>query len=324
MVRTLSHHTSVKTISTRDKTARKRTSSTNTNLRTAVVAPRDAALPTFERALRALAAAKNTDEVLHIKNIADAMRAYARQASDRTMQIDAVEIVMRSLRKLGLLIEKQRKTDGLAKGGGDQRSKHRGVRRAGGPITYKEAGIKSHLAKEGNRLAAIPESEFERLLIEWRREMDSAPRVMLLMRRQYNSEAYERREAGELAREKEEWIKKREGDSIGREELAVEWEKTQATWLDDDDKDPSEKQWTRRQMWEARLASNPTVSTKPRTLNSVHKIVADAITRLLALASARAVRNSSTAADYERVLQVMDDRIDELCEAVVKDDTSSP
>src|ERR1043166_7923923 len=108
---------------------------------------RDVPLPTYENALRAVAAAKNTDDVMRIKNVAEAMQAYARQASDRTLQIHAVEIIIQSLRKLGLLIEKQRREVGLAKGGGDQRSKHRGVRHPGGPITYKEAGIKSHIAK---------------------------------------------------------------------------------------------------------------------------------------------------------------------------------
>src|SRR5437660_6337256 len=74
----------------------------------------DVPLATYENALRAVADAKTTDDVIHIKNVAEAMRAYARQAGDRTMQIDAVESVIRALRKLGLLIESQRKMDGVA------------------------------------------------------------------------------------------------------------------------------------------------------------------------------------------------------------------
>jgi hypothetical protein len=273
---------------------------------------RDPVLPTFEKALLALQNANTVDDVLHIKDVSEAMRAYARQADDKTLQISAVELSMRASRKLGLLIDKQRKEVGLAKGGGDQRSKHRGVRHPGGPITYKEAGIKDHIAKEANRLATIPERDFDRILLVWRTEMVSAPRVKRLICRQYNRERYERRQAEQLSKEKEAWITKREGGELSREELAVQWEKDQATFQNDEDEYISERRLSLRDIWEMRLASNPTAKDKPTTLNSVHKIVADTITRLLALVDARAIKRPPTVADYERLINMLRDRVDDL------------
>jgi hypothetical protein len=272
----------------------------------------DSSLPTFEQARRALAAAKTTDDVLQIKSVAEAMRAYAREATDRTLEIDAVEIAVRAERKLGQLIDQQRHSVGLDPGGGDQRSEHRGVRRPGDRISYREAGIKKELAKAANRLAQIPEGDFERLLLEWRSEMVCAPRVMKLMRYQYNKECSERMEAEELAREKEAWIAKRQGAATSREELDAEWEKSQATSFDENDEYTTERRWSERQVWEARLASNPCAPDRPNTINSIQKIVADAITRLLALNYARPLRNPAKAADYERVLSVLDERIHAL------------
>ena len=105
--------------------------------------------------------------------------------------------------------------------------------------------------------------------------------------------------------------------------MAVEWEKSQAAFLHDhDDEYPTEKQRTERQLWEARLAANSMVTTKPKTLNSVHKIVADAITRLLALVRARSVRNAPKTTDYEGVLELMGNRIDDLFDALEKANTS--
>ena len=50
------------------------------------------ALPAYERCLAALAACRTTDEAREIRDRATAMRAYARQAKDRSLEADAFEI----------------------------------------------------------------------------------------------------------------------------------------------------------------------------------------------------------------------------------------
>lgn len=71
----------------------------------------------YDAACRALADAKTQDEVKDIRDKAEAMRAYARQAKNRQLEIDAAEIRMRAERRLGELIRAQKDTVGLHEGG---------------------------------------------------------------------------------------------------------------------------------------------------------------------------------------------------------------
>ena len=74
-------------------------------------------LAKYDAACRALAEAKNVDEVRAIRDAADAMRAAARVARNKQLEVDAAEIRFRAERRLGELIAAQRETVGLAKGG---------------------------------------------------------------------------------------------------------------------------------------------------------------------------------------------------------------
>src|SRR5215211_3803644 len=85
-------------------------------------------LPRYDDACRAIAAAKSVDEVKEMHNKAEAMRAYARQAKNRALEVDAAEIRMRAERRLGELIIAQKTTVGLrgpehSKGDGSKGSK---------------------------------------------------------------------------------------------------------------------------------------------------------------------------------------------------------
>lgn len=122
----------------------------------------------YDAACRALAEARAVDEVADVRAKADAMRVYAMQAKNKSLEVDAAEIRIRAERRLGQLIAEQKAGDGLNKG------------RAGrAPIavdsddrdttpTLASAGISKDLSSRAQKLAAVPEQEFEREVSDWR------------------------------------------------------------------------------------------------------------------------------------------------------------
>jgi hypothetical protein len=130
-------------------------------------------LPRYEQACRAVAEARTVDEVREIAANADALRAYAKQAKNRQLELDAAEIRIRAERRLGEIMAAQRDTVGVNKGGGD----HRVERKPGDPATLAEAGIDKNLAHRARALAGMVSERFEALLDDKRQRED--PRLTL-------------------------------------------------------------------------------------------------------------------------------------------------
>lgn len=120
----------------------------------------------YDAACRALAQAKAVDEVKDVRDKADAMRIYAMQAKNKTLEIDAAEIRIRAERRLGEMIAQQKETVGLNRGGNPNLTS-RDQREVGSP-TLKEAGISHDLSSRAQKLAAVPEEEFEAEVGQWR------------------------------------------------------------------------------------------------------------------------------------------------------------
>lgn len=120
----------------------------------------------YDTACRALAAAKAVDEVKEIHNQSEAMRAYAKQAKNKQLEIDAAEIRIRAERRIGELMKAQ-KDAGHMKQGGDRKSKVRDEP-LNRPITLEQAGIDKNLADRARKYAAVPDAEWEQELGEWR------------------------------------------------------------------------------------------------------------------------------------------------------------
>ncbi|TPN69767.1 hypothetical protein FJ980_32865, partial [Mesorhizobium sp. B1-1-5] len=73
------------------------------------------ALVRYDAAVRALAEAKSVDEVKDLRDKAEAMRAYARQAKNKDLEADAAEIRIRAERRLGELIAEMRDVTPIAR-----------------------------------------------------------------------------------------------------------------------------------------------------------------------------------------------------------------
>lgn len=128
----------------------------------------------YDAACRMLAEAVAVDEVQNIRNQAEAMRAYARQAKDRALEISAAQIRFRAERRLGEIIIAQRETVGLAKGGTPYRKSTcadaEQVENAP-PPTLEQVGIDRKLSSRAQRMAAIEPVRFEQLLERHREEV---------------------------------------------------------------------------------------------------------------------------------------------------------
>jgi hypothetical protein len=126
----------------------------------------------YDAACQAIAAAKSVDEAKHIRDTADAMRAYAKQAKNKQLEIDAAEIRLRAEWRVGELIAAQKATVGLAHGGDAQRTRFRKGTESPRP-TLAEAGIDKKLSARAQQLAAVPAAKFEGMLGEWRERIAS-------------------------------------------------------------------------------------------------------------------------------------------------------
>jgi hypothetical protein len=128
--------------------------------------------PGYERCVAALAACRTTDEVRDIRDRATAMRAYARQAKDRSLEADAFEIRARAERRLGELLLAQKSTVGFNTGAaaGGKKGGPRGsfLEPRDKRPTLAAAGIDKKLSMRAQRLAILSAAEFRNLIFEGR------------------------------------------------------------------------------------------------------------------------------------------------------------
>jgi hypothetical protein len=131
-------------------------------------------LARYDAACRAVAEAHSVDEVKDIRNQAVAMAAYARQAKNRDLEADAVEIRLRATRRLDQLRQAQKETVGLNQGAVPGKTGLRGNPVLDPRPTLASQGIDKGLAHQARVLGAMTDDAFERKVSEAR---DSAARV---------------------------------------------------------------------------------------------------------------------------------------------------
>lgn len=122
----------------------------------------------YEAACRALAECKAVDEVKAWADKAAAMQAYGRMAKDKTLEVDAAEIRIRAERRLGEMLSAQKDAGAINRGGAGTHATGREERPVGVPPTLAEVGISKDLSSRAQKLAAVPEDEFEEEVGQWR------------------------------------------------------------------------------------------------------------------------------------------------------------
>lgn len=131
----------------------------------------------YDAACHAISEAKAVDEVKEIRDRSEALRAYARQAKNKQLEMDAAEIRIRAERRIGELMKQQRDAGMMAKGAkgnpGGRGAKI--VRVADEPtqITLAEVGIDKSLADRARKYAAVPDDEWEEELDCWRERVSA-------------------------------------------------------------------------------------------------------------------------------------------------------
>lgn len=141
-------------------------------------------LARYDKARSALAACVSVDEVKDWADRAAAMQAYGRMANDRSLQVDAAEIRLRAERRLGEMLVAAKAAGQLASGAriaGARPGANDGssaVVTADHRPTLAEAGISKDLSARAQKLAAVPDAEFEAELAAKReRDLQDGARV---------------------------------------------------------------------------------------------------------------------------------------------------
>jgi N6-adenosine-specific RNA methylase IME4 len=113
----------------------------------------------YDAAREALAEAVAVDEVKDILDAAVAMKAYAKQAKNRDLETNAVEIRMRATRRLDQLCRAQKEAVGFSRGG---RPTKTGLSENPVLPTLGMQGIDKNLAHQARVLGAMDDAAFER------------------------------------------------------------------------------------------------------------------------------------------------------------------
>jgi hypothetical protein len=121
-------------------------------------------LVAYDAMVRAIAKAEKVDEVKDIRDKAQALEAYARQARDNEALNRAVRIRIRAERRAGQLLAQMKGRDERAKQGGDRKSNLTDS----SLIVLDDLGISYYQASRWQKLAQIPEKVFEERLLNLR------------------------------------------------------------------------------------------------------------------------------------------------------------
>lgn len=137
---------------------------------------KETGLVKYDSMYRAIVEAAAVDEVKGMRDQAMAIERYAQQALNMDAELKAREIRLRAERKLGVLLKEQKENGNRDAGrGGDRKSQSRDTT----VKTLAEVGISRDQSSKFQKLAEIPEAEFEEALAD----PDQKPTTASLIRK---------------------------------------------------------------------------------------------------------------------------------------------
>lgn len=125
------------------------------------------ALVKYDEACRAIAAAKSLDDVRALHDKAEALRAYGRVAQNRSLEVDAAEIRIRAERRYGEMLAEMKESGKISAGGRPPKKPVPGEEPVSG-LTLGDLNTTKRFSSKCQKLAAVPEHQFEGMLGEWR------------------------------------------------------------------------------------------------------------------------------------------------------------
>lgn len=154
----------------------------------AIVGRSKGSLSMFDAAKAALAQASKVDDVIRVRDRAEQMRLYARQARDYGLMQDALEIHIRAEHRLGLMMVVMKSSGDLNRGG-----RPSATRGAASRVTLKDIGVGRKLSMRAQQYAALPETKFEELVAQRRQGVAARFAVPVRVRRTTGSPSERRR-----------------------------------------------------------------------------------------------------------------------------------
>jgi N6-adenosine-specific RNA methylase IME4 len=129
----------------------------------------------YDAGCRALAQAKTLEEVRDFHNRAAAMAEYFRRANERAPLMDLLELRTDAAKRYGEMLAETKGTVGLAKGG----------RPAKEPVstslpvspTLADLGTTKRFSSYAQKLAALPDDEYQARKEQWRTACEASPKV---------------------------------------------------------------------------------------------------------------------------------------------------
>lgn len=138
------------------------------------------ALIRYEEACRAISEARAIDEVKEILDKSDAVRMYARQAGNRMLEIEAVEIRLRAKRRMGDLILVM-KDEGLIRTGPASKDISDSGEQIPSRVTLEELGVDRRLSMESQQASSrsISQRAFDAMIDGMRSEAQKGKGIIL-------------------------------------------------------------------------------------------------------------------------------------------------
>lgn len=120
----------------------------------------------YDAMCQAVAECERVDEAKDLRDKAKAIEVYARQAKNYDVERQAGAVRLRAERRAGDLLKKSKRS-GQRQKAGDNSGAHRGKKRSSrAASTLRDLGVSYDQSHKWQKLAEVPEEEFEAILAE--------------------------------------------------------------------------------------------------------------------------------------------------------------